>query len=284
MTEKINVGRGLSLPSPITVSDEGDIFALTDPFYGRGALRSVDYINIPAIPAWDPAIDYLQAERVEDGGIYYIANTDSNANATRPASNPEWAVFDETALIYRDSITHDRLQLGMLVFAEPASISGANIDSSDKYYKLIRVFDINNPSDLLLAGDWVEFDASEIPVNDAINFPGDQTVQAALEDLAIRIKTFSSGNFQGNWDATGVPQLTSGTTYEDGDFWRITVSADTDIIVAGVTVTVSDGDLIYYIGTGMPTSVSDLTDFEVLDVTTTPVDISDLIHDVTYGY
>ena len=66
MTKRINVGDGLGLPNPITTGSLVDEFALTDPFYSLGGLRTVDYTNLDAIPDWDGTnIDYARNDRVE---------------------------------------------------------------------------------------------------------------------------------------------------------------------------------------------------------------------------
>ena len=283
MAKRLIPTDGIQLALPLTPGSETDTFAVVDPFYSLGGLRTADFRSPTDVPIWDVTITYVTGERVRVGtDVFYEALRGSTGATPDPnGSTDDWELL-VSPLSYRDTIPIRRRQLGMIVFIQPEILNAGapGIFGANRYYKLIGNADLGDLTD----SSWEELlTTNNILLSDATNFAQDITTQEALDDLAIRIKTFSSGNFQGNWDATGVPQLTSGTTYEDGDFWRITVSADTDILnVGGVpSTTVSDGDLIYYIGTGMPMSVIDLTDFEVLDVTTTPVDISDLIHDVT---
>ena len=101
MTRKITIQQGVGLGRGITTGIEDDQYALTDPFYSLGGLRSADYISFAAAPQpeWDPSAVYSTDDPVKrqetriDGRVlshFYTANT----------TIPDYDVWNFDELVY----------------------------------------------------------------------------------------------------------------------------------------------------------------------------------------
>ena len=271
---------------------------MTDPFYGLGGLRTVDYIDISSIPAWDGEnTDYVRNDRVDStrtSGTYYILSIDS-LDADLANVDPEidttssWTILtqdDLDALSFRDTISPDRRQLGMVVYVE----NNKAVSGSDIYFKLNNFIEGDRSN--LNSGNWEELLSTDnIVLSDTTNFPQDTTAQDALDDLSIRIGQLSSGTFQGNWDPNTEP-IPIATDYIDGDFWRVSVDyTGTLLDIGGVEYDNDSGtpeppivinDLIYYEAGSVPDILDQPTledDFFLLDVSASP-NISDLLQTI----
>ena len=292
MAEIIQPGPGkLRLPNAITTSLIVDRYALFDPRHGLGGLRTVDYINIDAIPDWngtDTGVDYARNDRVEStmtAGTYYILSVDNlvaaaanvDPEADIVAGNINWTLLSSTDLdnlSFRDLIPLERQQLGMIVYAEDAN----SVVGGDTFYRLTS-FSPDQLTDLT-SNDWENLLISgSITLSDPTNFGMETTVQGALDTLALQLNAVSPGGFQGDWDGQDFPITTPPSDmYTQGDFWILSADVTRMVGTPPSNVLIQTGDLIYYNNATPTDTLTDLEDFFV--VSTMQIDISGLVDDI----
>ena len=293
MAKRLIPTDGIQLALPLTPGSETDTFAVVDPYYALGGLRTADFRNPTDVPIWDVAITYVTGERVRVGTDLFYEALRGSTGADPSTSTDDWELL-VSPLSYRDTIPIRRRQLGMLVFIQP-DITGAGVTGlpgANRYYRLIDNADSGDLSD----SSWEELLTTDnVALSDTTNFPLDATTQQALDDLATRISTLSSGSFQGDWDPNTEP-IPTPAPYEAGDFWRVSTNyIGTGILNIGGVMYDNDpsdtnppvviNDLIYYDPDLFPPVDTNVTlddDFFLLDASASP-DISDLLHQIVTG-